>query len=158
MRTPTRLMLVALLALGAPMVAAQDAPDEAAIKAVEDAWIAAWDAKDSAAIGALYTADADYHDAFGQRHDGRAAIEKVFGELIAGPYAGASLSMEPVSLNVVSPTLVVSESRWKMSGMPEGDGPTPPDSGLSTVVVVKSGDGWLIAAHRSRVPYTPPSP
>jgi uncharacterized protein (TIGR02246 family) len=148
--------LIGCLALVAPAAHTQDeGGDEAAVQAVAQKWIDAWNAGDMAGVAALYTEDADYEDVFGERHEGRAAIEQAFAEINSGPYQGSQLELETVATRMLSPTLAVSDTRWKMTGMPEGDGPAAPAEGLSTVVFVAQGGGWLITAHRSRVPYSP---
>jgi uncharacterized protein (TIGR02246 family) len=159
MRTLATVTLIGCVALVAPAAHTQDeGGDEAAVQTAAQKWIEAWNAGDMAGVAALYTEDADYEDVFGERHEGRAAIEQAFAEINSGPYQGAQLELESISLRFMSPTVAVSDTRWKMTGMPEGDGPAAPAEGLSTAVFVAQGDQWLITAHRSRVPYTPPAP
>jgi len=158
MRTLATLTLIGCVALAAPAHAQDEGGDEAAVQAVAQKWVEAWNAADMAAVAALYTEDADYQDVFAQRYEGRAAIEQAFAEINSDQYQGTQLELESISLRLLSPTLAVSDTRWKMTGMPEGDGPAAPAEGLSTVVFVAQGDHWLITAHRSRVRYTPPAP
>jgi len=156
MRTLATMTLIGCVALVAPAAHGQDeGGDGAAIQAVAQKWIDAWNAGDMAGVAALYTEDADYEDVFGERHEGRAAIEQAFAESNSGPYQGSQLELESISFRMLGPSLAVSDTRWKVTGMPESDGPAAPAEGLSTAVFVAQGDGWLITAHRSRVPYSP---
>ena len=160
MRTLRSLTVLSLLlALPATIALAQDVEaDEKAIKATVDQWVAGWDGGDIAAVAALYAEAADYVDLYGQRHEGRAAIQKAFTDVNAGPYKGTKLKLTTISVRFVTPTLAVSDSKWEMTEMPETEGEAAPAKGLSTAVMVKQGEQWLITAHRSRVPFTPPAP
>jgi ketosteroid isomerase-like protein len=56
-----------------------------------------------------------------------------------------------VAVSFIKPDVAISDSEWKLTGLP-AEAPPLPTAGHSTVVVVKQGDAWKIAAHRARVP------
>ncbi|MFQ5789721.1 MAG: SgcJ/EcaC family oxidoreductase, partial [Acidobacteriota bacterium] len=95
--------------------------------------------------------------ASGEAAKGQAAIEEILAGFLSGPYKGAQLTVETTSIRFIKPHLAVSDSRWEVSDVPEAEGEQPPTKGLSTTVLVKEDDQWKLAAHRSRVPFSPPS-
>jgi len=155
--------VVGALALASSLTvaaAAQDASDdEAALKEMAGKWAEAWNKGDVAAIGAMYTEDADYIDIYGKAYKGRPAIEAAIKEINSSVFEGSKMNIESVATHPVKPDVVVGDSVWEVTGVPESEGPAPPSKGEATVVFVKTDGGWKIAAHRSRVPQSPvPSP
>jgi uncharacterized protein (TIGR02246 family) len=147
--------LVALvLAIGlAPAAGAQDS-EEQAVQAVTVAWEKGWNAGDMDAIGALYAEDSDYVNFFGEKTSGRAEIQASFAEINSTVYKGTKISIEPAALTFVKPDVAVSDTVWKITGLPAG-APDVPAAGQSTAVMVKQDGAWKIVAHRSRVPQPP---
>jgi uncharacterized protein (TIGR02246 family) len=146
-----------VLVLVAGLAPAAGAGDEDDVKAIGQAWAEAWDAGDMDAIGALYAEDADYVNFFGERISGRAAIQAAFAELNSTVYKGTTIEVEPVAVSFIAPDVAVTDTVWKLAGVPD-DAPPLPTEGQSTVVAVKQGDVWKIAAHRTRVPQSPVTP
>jgi uncharacterized protein (TIGR02246 family) len=153
------MIALAMLALATGVVglaAAQETTDEeAALKAIGSQWADAWNAGDMTAVGALYTEDADYVNFFGQSVSGRAQIEATFSEALDTVYKGAKITIETTAVHFVKPDIVVSDSEWEVTGVPEGEGPKIPTKGASTAVMVKQDGEWKIAAHRTRVAAAP---
>jgi len=148
-------LVVLVLAVG--LAPAAGAGDEDDVKAIGAAWAEAWNAGDMDAIGALYAEDADYVNFFGETISGQAAVQATFSELSSTVYQGTTIEVEPVAVTFVAPDVAVTDSVWKLTGVPD-DAPSLPTEGQSTVVAVKQGDGWKVAAHRTRVPQSPVVP
>jgi uncharacterized protein (TIGR02246 family) len=156
MRNWIAALVVLTLAIGiAPVAGAQDASgEEQAVKAVGAAWAEAWNAGDMDAVGALYAEASDYVNFFGETSSGRSDIQSTFAEIHSTVYLGTKISIETTAVSFVKPDVVVSDSVWKLEGVPAG-GPDLPTAGQSTAVMVKQDGVWKIVAHRSRVPQPP---
>jgi uncharacterized protein (TIGR02246 family) len=149
MRNWIAALVTLVLAIGlAPAAGAQE---EDAVKSVAVSWAEAWNAGDMDGIGALYAEDSDYVNFFGEETSGRAAIQAAFAEINSTVYKGTKISIETVALKFVKPDVAISDSVWKLTGVPTG-GPALPTEGQSTAVMVKQDGAWKITAHRSRVP------
>jgi hypothetical protein len=73
-------------------------------------------------------------------------------------YKGAMLSVASTSTRLVGSNVVVRDGTWDMSGGEPAEGEAAaPQHGLYTVISVKQDGEWRIAAHRTRVPATPPT-
>ncbi len=103
------------------------------------------------AVAALYADGADYVNFFGDAFKGVPAIQAAFAEINSTVYKGSKIEIETVAVSFIKPDVVVTDSTWKLTGIPAGAPPLPTE-GQSTVVAVKQGDGWKIVAHRARVP------
>ena len=144
------LVVLALAVCLTPVVGAQGG-DEDAVKALTAAWAEGWNAGDMDAIGALYAEDSDYVNFFGETVSGRSAIQAAFAEINSTVYQGTKISIEPAALTFVKPDVAISDTVWKITGVPAG-APDVPTSGQSTAVMLKQDGAWKIVAHRSRVP------
>jgi uncharacterized protein (TIGR02246 family) len=149
MRNWTAALAVLLLAVG--LASAAGASDEDGVKAIGQAWAEAWNAGDMDAVAALYADGADYVSFFGDTFSGVPAIQAAFAETHSAAYKGSKIEIETVAVTFVKPDIAISDSTWKLTGIPAG-GPPLPTEGQSTAVAVKQGDTWKIAAHRARVP------
>lgn len=152
MRNWISALAVVVLAVGlAPAVGAED---EDGVKAIGPAWAEAWNAGDMDALAALYAEGADYVSFFGDSFSGVPAIQAAFAETNSAAYKGTKIEIEMVAVTFIKPDVAVTDSTWKLTGIPAGAPPLPTE-GQSTVVAVKQGDAWKIAAHRARVPQPP---
>ena len=98
----------------------------------------------------------DYVNFFGETFSGVPAIQAAFAEINSTVYKGTKIAIETVAaLTFVKPDVAVSDSTWKLTGIPAG-ARTLPTEGQSTVVTVKQDDAWKIVAHRARVPQPTP--
>jgi uncharacterized protein (TIGR02246 family) len=149
MRNWTAALAVLLLAVG--LAPAAGAADEDGVKAIAPAWAEAWNAGDMDAVAALYAEGADYVSFFGEAFKGVPAIQAAFTETNSTVYKGSKIEIETVAVTFIKPDVAVTDSTWKLTGIPDGAPPVPTE-GQSTAVAVKQGDTWKIAAHRARVP------
>lgn len=139
--------------VGAAVNAQETTSPEAAFEEMAAKWAEVWNSGDMEGLAALYTEDADYVNMDGSVHKGREAIVKVFSE---SPYKGAQISIERTHIRQIKPNIMVGDSEWEFTGVPEVEGQKPPTKGTSTVVVVNQDGKWVITSHRSRIP--PPIP
>ena len=149
MRNCTAALAVLVLALG--LAPSAGAGDEEGVKAIAPAWAEAWNAGDMDAVAALYAEDADYVNFFGDTFKGVTAIQAAFAETHSAAYEGSKIEIETVAVSFITPDVAVTDSTWKLTGIPDGAPPLPTE-GQSTAVAVKQGDTWKITAHRARVP------
>ena len=142
---------LAVLVLAVALAPAASAGDEDGVKAIGSAWAEAWNAGDMDAVAALYAEGADYVNFFGETFSGVPAIQAAFAEINSTVYEGTKIEVETVAVSFIKPDVAITDSEWKLTGIPDGAPPLP-TAGQSTVVAVKEGDAWKIAAHRARVP------
>lgn len=150
---------LALLAFGFDRAAAQQtaarpnapaasASDDQAIRAAGQAYAKAYNAGDAKALAALFTADAEYTDEFGNVFKGRAEIEKLFAGIFASS-PGAKLEIEPESIRMLGNNVAL-ENGVARATPAHGN---PSMTNYSAVQVKQEGH-WLIASVRDtkRVP------
>jgi uncharacterized protein (TIGR02246 family) len=145
---------LAVLVLAVGLAPAAGAGDEDGVKVIGPAWAEAWNAGDMDAVAALYAEGADYVDFFGDAFSGVPAIQAAFAEINSTVYEGTKIEVVTVAVSFIKPDVAVTDSTWKITGMPAGASSLPTE-GQSTVVAVKQGDAWKIAAHCARVPQQP---
>jgi uncharacterized protein (TIGR02246 family) len=107
----------------------------------------AFNAGDAKAIGALWTSDGEFIDPMGDKIVGREAIEKLFQDFFTRT-PGEKLSIKVLSLKEEEQGRVaVAEIVAEISP------PLPGRIGTNktTIVLVRSGDNWLIEGVRERV-------
>ncbi len=156
MRTQSRqlsaVVLVVVTLAGAAPTRAQEgaarAAGEAAVRAVVARYVAARKARDAAAIAALFTADADQYTTAGEWRRGRDAI--------VGGTARSSAQ------NPGERAVRVEAVRFLSSDVAIADGPYEIDAAAgvrrmwTSLVLVREGGEWKIAAIRNMRPTTPP--
>ncbi len=145
----TVFMLAGVFSTALP--AQESTEDQEAVSALATQWAEAWNRGDTQAIGDMYTDDADYIDTAGQAFKGREAIEASFAELMSTVFEGTKISIQMSASRFIKPDLVVGDSNWEITGLPEVEGEAPPSKGITTIVAVKQDGEWLITSHRSRI-------
>jgi uncharacterized protein (TIGR02246 family) len=137
----------------------QDSADEAAIRALEAAYDAAWDAADLRALTAPFTADATIVDPFGGVSTGRAEIERLLGDLLAGSGRGSTHAGEILAVRFVTGDVALADGEAVIEGLTAPDGSTmPPIVHRFTDVLVRGDGGWRIAQIRAYVLMEGPRP
>ena len=125
---------------------------QAAVDALASKYMEGWAAGDAAVCASIYAQDADSVDLFGNKFEGRAAIE----ESIAGTieqYAGSTIDIVRTSLHMVNDSLFVSDGTWEVKGSAAEGVPT---KGFYTVIATQQGGEWLITSGRAKVAPTMP--
>jgi uncharacterized protein (TIGR02246 family) len=119
--------------------AADNADDEAAIRAAGAAFIEAYNARDAKKLATLWSPEAVYVDPLtGEETFGRDAIEKVFGDAFADNQ-DVKLSTDDVTIEFVSPNVAIVRGTVHVTRPGE-----EPDDSEFTSVRVKQGGKWLI--------------
>jgi uncharacterized protein (TIGR02246 family) len=99
--------------------------------------------------GQFFTADATVINSDGRSFKGRAQIQKSVEDMWgAGVYKGARMKTLVGSVDAIAANVAVVDATYEITNIPGGG----TRNGLSTFVLVKSTDGWKVAAARSIVP------
>ena len=159
MRTfPRRFLIPALaaLSLALPAVGQTSASDEKDIRTIGTQIQNAWNKNDPKMLSDLWLTDGDYVSSTGRTATGRAEVEKAFSAQWTGLYKGTTLAHTLTSVRFVRKDVAIADGAFEISGMRDGSGKRlPTRSGLSTIVAVRKGDRWYVAALRGMVPSVP---
>ncbi len=159
MRTfPRRSVIWALaaLALSIPVLGKTSASDDKDIRTIGTQLQNAWNKNDLKMLSDLWLTDGDYVSSTGRTATGRAEVEKAFAAQWTGLYKGTRLAHTLTSVRFVRKDVAIADGAFEISGMRDGSGKLlPTRSGLSTIVAVRKGDRWYIAALRGMVPSVP---
>jgi uncharacterized protein (TIGR02246 family) len=145
-----RFIFITLLTLAALSPAEAQAPvsDDAAVRALVDAYSAARDKGDAAALTALFTADADQLVSSGEWRRGRDAVVK--GSLASSQQTQGKRTFTIDTVRMIAADVAVADSRYEIA---QTDGTTR--RMWASWLVVKDGTAWKIAAIRNMLPATP---
>ncbi|MGE0360751.1 MAG: SgcJ/EcaC family oxidoreductase [Vicinamibacterales bacterium] len=150
----TVLILGSALACATPAAAGQDArtADEAAVRGLVDRYVAARELRDPAAVEALFTADADQYTTSGEWRRGQAAI--VSGTARSSAQNPGVRRIQVDAVRFVGADVAIADGPYEID-MP---GRTAPARRMWTsIVVVRTPQGWRISAIRNMVPTGRPS-
>ncbi len=126
--------------------------EEAAVKAVADAYLAAYNRGDAKALADLWSEKGDWITPAGQRAHGRAAIERELESLFAANQGG-QLEMVESSVRFVTPDVAIDEGRVRVTRPGE-------DASESTyfAVVARQDGRWKVDSLRNtEIPPRPSS-
>lgn len=132
--------------------AADRSADEQAIRANVNAFVRAYNDHDARAIAELFTPEGQIITATGETSEGRQAIASSFQEHFTA-YPSTKIEVHIESIRLLGSSLAVEVGSTKETPAP---GETP-HYGRYTVLHVKHGGGWLMAAARDN-PGEPPTP
>jgi len=159
MRTfPRRSVLSALaaLAFSIPAFGQTQASDEKDIRAIGAQVQDAWNQRDAKMLADLWLTDGDYISSTGRTATGRAEVESAFAAQWAGVYKGTKLTHTLTSVRFLRKDVAIADGAFEISGMKDASGKLlPTRSGLSTIVAVRKGERWYVAALRGMVPSVP---
>jgi uncharacterized protein (TIGR02246 family) len=142
--------LAAIAALGDGWAQTADrAADEAAIRAVIQAFIDTREANDAAALAALLTADVDQRQTSGNLRSGRDAV--VSGSLSTQQSTGGRRTISVDSLRFVGADVALADGRYDSTGRADGT----EQRMLTSMVLRREAGAWKIAAIRNMLPSTP---
>jgi uncharacterized protein (TIGR02246 family) len=151
MRRRTGVVLLALAGAAAALAQppADRAADEAAVRAVIQAFIDTREANDAAGLAALLTEDVDQRQTSGNVRSGRDAV--VSGSLATTQSTGGRRTITVDSLRFVGPDVALADGRYDSLGRADGT-----DQRMLTSMVLKREAGrWKIAAIRNMLPTAP---
>lgn len=145
--TLTAVFIVALTLPGFAQTPAAGGGDEAAIRRVVQQQDDARNTGDWKAFGALFADEADQLTSAGEWRRGRAAIEKGAAQIMSTTYKGGKYVTKIERVRMVAPTVAIADGAFEILNI----GGAGTRRGHTTYVLVKSGEGWRIAATRSMV-------
>jgi uncharacterized protein (TIGR02246 family) len=142
--------------LFATMAAAQDKPDEAAIRGILQEEMTAWNKGDAPAYSRHFAADGTFTNIRGMFFTGHKAFLDRHEEIFKGMFRGTVLRQDVVSLRFIRSDVAVVETLTCVSGF-SASGPPPGTHAdakgrLRTrllQVMVKNGDEWKITAYHN---------
>jgi uncharacterized protein (TIGR02246 family) len=157
MRTLPRWIPFLLLFLASSVAAAQtSADDEKDVRAIGRQLQDAWNKGDARMLADSFLTDGDYIGSTGRTARGRAEVEKAFASQWSGIYKGTKLTHTVTSVRFVRRDVAIADGAFDITGMRDSGGkPLGTRSGLSTLIAVKKGDRWYVAALRGMVPSLP---
>ena len=123
--------------------------DEAAIKALIQAFLDTRDANDAAALSALLTPDVDQRLTSGNMRSGRDAV--VAGSLATQRETGGKRTITVDSLRFISADVALADGRYDSIGRADGTDQRM----LTSMVLRRDAGGWKIAAIRNMLPPPP---
>jgi uncharacterized protein (TIGR02246 family) len=141
----TNVVLVSSLALAAAGQATAPAGDEAAVRAVIERYVDARDARDAAALAALFTADADQYTTSGDWRRGRDRLLPGLAESSRQNPGRRGIRVQ--SVRFVTADVALADGSYVIAG-----------SDLerwTTIVLIRDGATWRIAAIRNMTPVRP---
>lgn len=140
-------MLSVVLAVTVHSASGQGA-DEAAVREVVRRYDETRGRGDWKAYGALFTTDADQRISSGTWRRGTADIVKGTADSIATTYKGGKYTTTVDRVRMIASTVALVDAAFEISNLAGGG----TRKGLITIVLVKDGGQWRIAATRSMVP------
>jgi uncharacterized protein (TIGR02246 family) len=154
-----RSLFPALVVLGISSPAAAQAPNSADDKDVRSIGAQiqnSWNKVDAKMLADLWLTDGDYVSSTGRAAHGRSEVQKAFAEQWATIYKGTKIAHTFTSVNFVRRDVAIADGSFEITGMRDSVGKLlPVRTGLSTIVAVKKGDRWYVAALRGMVPSVP---
>jgi len=157
MRTFPKIALVLVLYLAAGLALAQStAADEKDIRSIAAQFQDAWNKADAKMLADLFLTDGDYVSSTGRTARGRAEVERAFAQQWAGIYKKTKITVTTTTVQFVRKEVAIVDGVFEVTGMKDPSGKAlGARSGLSTIVALKKGDRWYVAALRGMVPSVP---
>ena len=123
--------------------------DEAAVRAVIQAFLDTRERNDAAGLAALLTPDVDQRQTSGNMRSGRDAV--VSGSLATQQSTGGRRTITVDSLRFVGPDVAIADGRYDSTGRADGTDQRM----LTSMVLRREGGAWKIAAIRNMLPTEP---
>lgn len=127
------------------MTSTQTAPG---IDTVVSAVVEAWNRHDMKAYSAQFTEDADFVNVVGMHFRGRPQIEAVHVDLHRTIFRNSFLRAVSATVRPVNDQVALAHVAWEMTGAEGLPGWNVPElrKGMMSLVLVRTGDRWLITA------------
>ena len=123
-------------------------PTATGVDTVVSAVVEAWNRHDMKAYSAQFTEDADFVNVVGMHFRGRPQIEAVHLDLHRSIFKNSILRAVSTSVRPVNDQVALAHIAWEMTGAEGLPGWNVPElrKGMMSLVLVLSGDRWLITA------------
>lgn len=145
MRLPAVLLVVVSCIVFDWPARAQSKIDEAAVRKIPQAFAAAWAKHDGQQLARIMADDVDFVDVGGDWLRGRADFALYHSRLLAVRFRDATLTPLEISVRFLQPDLAVLQWSWRVEGDRNFDQTLrKPRLGLSTMIVAKTNDKWLV--------------
>jgi uncharacterized protein (TIGR02246 family) len=116
---------------------------------------AAWNAADGPAFGSPFAVDADFVAIRGDHHHGREAIAHGHQVLFDSIYRGSRVAYEVLQARALRDEVILVLVQARLT-VPAGAGPLAGEShSTATLVLVREGDSWPIAAFHNTLVASP---
>ena len=141
---------------GAPPAIAAQAPtsdkssEQEAVLATLDSWNEGWATRDAALAVSDYADDIDWTNAFGDRFQGRAALEEGLGFIFSLDFvmAGDSEENDYEDVRLLNDDIALIRSKLVRKGQQFENGEAMPDRHIHHLRVLEKRDGkWVIVSH-----------
>jgi uncharacterized protein (TIGR02246 family) len=118
------------------------------IETVISAVVEAWNRHDMKAYAAQFTEDADFVNVLGMHFRGRPQIEAVHVDLHRTIFRNSNLRAASTTVRPVNEQVALAHVAWEMTGADGLPGWNVPElrKGMMSLVLVRTGDRWLITA------------
>jgi uncharacterized protein (TIGR02246 family) len=142
------LQYLLLLAFIAPCAThAQTKADEAAVRAIPQAFVAAWAKHDGHQLAKIMAEDVDFVNVGGDWLHSRADFETYHTRLLSGRFKDSVLTSRDTVVRFLRPDLALLHWSWGIVGDRNDDlSLRKPRMGIFTMVVEKRGGEWLVVA------------
>jgi uncharacterized protein (TIGR02246 family) len=124
----------------------QKPSDESGVRELVARYVDAREHRDAKAIEALFTPEADQLVSSGEWRKGRSAV--VDGTLASSERSGGRRTIAVESVRFLSPDAAIADGRYEIGG----SAGAPARHMWTTIVCVRTPDGWRIAAIRNMLP------
>jgi uncharacterized protein (TIGR02246 family) len=148
MRIVLACLLAATVATSHAQQSTAGAGDEAAVRDVVGRYVSARDARDPSAVEALFTPDADQFNTAGEWRRGRDQIRTGTAESSQRNPGTRRITVE--SVRFATPDVAIVDGPYEIAAPGAG----PPRRMWTTLVVVRTPQGWRISAIRNMAPTT----
>jgi uncharacterized protein (TIGR02246 family) len=138
-----------LVVLTASQASTSASADETAVRAVVQQYVEAREAQSADALQKLFTDDADQLVSSGEWRRGRDAVVK--GGLASSQQTGGTRALIVERVRFLAPAVALVDARYELTGLQGG----ATRSMWATLVIVRDGSGWRIAAIRNMLPAAP---
>ena len=151
-------VLVVVLVSGGTLYA-QTKADEAAVRAVPQAFVAAWAKHDGHQLAKIMSDDVDFVNVGGDWLHGRHDFELYHTRLLSGPFKNSTLTTLDTVVRFSRPDLAILHWSWSIVG----DGYTDPIThqprrGIFTMIVEKRDGVWLVTVAQNTNQMEGPNP
>lgn len=141
------LVAFACIAEAFPVVAADTATDEKAIRQVLKDYETLWNKHDMSTFGNLFTNDAEWVNVVGHVWRGKADIRKAHQAVHETNFKNRNMQLDNMTVRFIRPDVAVSIVRWTLDGFEAPDGRHfPKGPNVATLIFVKQDGSWLISS------------